>query len=440
MTLRPETVAVLPSPKRLIEALRDVGYDFTAAVADLVDNSLAASATRVDIQVRWDGADSWVRIADDGVGMNGATITEALRFGSERSYRPDDLGKFGLGLKTASLSQCRQILADRPEELIQPLAEHPGTVVVWSQLDRLLGTRTPRGERTQRSLWDQVESLEQHLGMVFHRFIEGDVGGRRKREPLVLTLNENTIQPWNPFAVNEEHTEHLQVLDFDISVGGSSGVVTFDPWVLPAKDKFSSEAEFNRLSGPARWNQQQGLYVYRANRLIQSGGWSRLRAPDEHTKLARAALDFYPELDGAFGINIAKMRVSLPQQLRERLRAPIEDQIRVAKRAYNPKSGRKSPPSSGQANPALAGAPAEPADRPHTPPPAATPEKTGHRPTAPRSEDSVAPWPPPPLSPRVPPRKALEKAASATGDEDALERIVKVLAEAEPGVARDLGW
>ena len=475
MTLRPETVAVLPSPKRLIEALRDVGYDFTAAVADLVDNSLAASATRVDIQVRWDGADSWVRIADDGVGMNGATITEALRFGSERSYRPDDLGKFGLGLKTASLSQCRQILvasrtnervariearrfdldriltddkwevellaaADRPEELIQPLAEHPGTVVVWSQLDRLLGTRTPRGERTQRSLWDQVESLEQHLGMVFHRFIEGDVGGRRKREPLVLTLNENTIQPWNPFAVNEEHTEHLQVLDFDISVGGSSGVVTFDPWVLPAKDKFSSEAEFNRLSGPARWNQQQGLYVYRANRLIQSGGWSRLRAPDEHTKLARAALDFYPELDGAFGINIAKMRVSLPQQLRERLRAPIEDQIRVAKRAYNPKSGRKSPPSSGQANPALAGAPVEPADRPHTPPPAATPEKTGHRPTAPRSEDSVAPWPPPPLSPRVPPRKALEKAASATGDEDALERIVKVLAEAEPGVARDLGW
>ena len=117
MAKRPDTVEVLPSPKRLIEALRDVGYDFAGAVADLIDNSIAANATRVDIQVRWDGPDSWLRIADNGTGMDGLTITEALRFGSERSYRPDDLGKFGLGLKTASLSQCRQILvASRTSE------------------------------------------------------------------------------------------------------------------------------------------------------------------------------------------------------------------------------------------------------------------------------------------------------------------------------------
>ena len=106
---RPETVEVLPSPRRLVEALRDVGYDFVGAVADLVDNSIAANATTVDIDVQWDGADSWLRIADNGTGMDTRTITEALRFGSERSYRPDDLGKFGLGLKTASLSQCRTI-------------------------------------------------------------------------------------------------------------------------------------------------------------------------------------------------------------------------------------------------------------------------------------------------------------------------------------------
>src|SRR4051794_33177748 len=119
MPRRPDTVTVLPSPRRLIEALRDVGYDFVSAVADLIDNSIAANATRVDLQVKWEGSDSWIRIADNGTGMDAATITEALRFGSERSYRPDDLGKFGLGLKTASLSQCRQILvASRVSEQI----------------------------------------------------------------------------------------------------------------------------------------------------------------------------------------------------------------------------------------------------------------------------------------------------------------------------------
>src|SRR5215210_7595117 len=97
-------VEVIPSAKRLIRSLRDVGYDFVHAVADLVDNSIAAGATEVDIDLRFDGEDSWLRIADNGRGMSGTTITEAMRFGAERDYEADDLGKFGLGLKTASLS------------------------------------------------------------------------------------------------------------------------------------------------------------------------------------------------------------------------------------------------------------------------------------------------------------------------------------------------
>lgn len=473
MAKRPDTVEVLPSPKRLIEALRDVGYDFAGAVADLIDNSIAANATRVDIQVRWDGPDSWLRIADNGTGMDGLTITEALRFGSERSYRPDDLGKFGLGLKTASLSQCRQILvasrtseqiariearrfdldrilaenrwevellgaSDRPSELVEPLKSHPGTVVLWSQLDRLLGYRAPRGEKAQRALWELVDRLEQHLGMVFHRFIEGDVGGKRGRRPLVITLNGNVIQPWNPFAIEEEHTQHLQVRDFEINVAGSAGVVTFDPWVLPAKDRFSSEAEFNRLSGPSKWNQQQGFYIYRANRLIQSGGWSRLRAPDEHTKLARVALDFYPELDGAFGINIAKMRVNLPTQLRERLKDPVEDLIRVAKKAYSLKSEPKPTPGRPSTSPEEDSV--RPAARPHSPPPAAAGDGTSASLAQRSGAGPVVAWPPPPLVPRASPRAALEHAAESSGDSDALARIIKVLQGSEPEVARDLGW
>ena len=467
MARRPETVEVLPSPRRLVEALRDVGYDFVGAVADLVDNSIAANATAVAIDVHWGGGDSWLRIADDGTGMDSRTVTEALRFGSERSYRPDDLGKFGLGLKTASLSQCRTIYvasrmseqiarmearrfdldriieddewrveilvgADRPDELTTPLREHQGTVVLWSNLDRMFGSRIPTGDRAQSSLWANVERLEQHLGMVFHRFLEGDLAGTRRR-PLTITLNGNPVRPWNPFAINEEHTQRLRQRDFDIAARGVAGVVSFEPYVLPTQAQFSSDTEFKRFSGPNSWNQQQGFYIYRANRMIQSGGWSRMRAPDEHTKYARVALDFFPELDAAFGINIAKMRVNFPPQLRERLKDPVEELIRIAKRAYSAKPAQPA----GPAKPSTPRSPVTPAPRPParpTPPPTVGGEGL----PLPAPAAPIA-WPPPPLK-RWSVREDLVSAAEATGDVDALTRIIGHLKTTKPEVARDLGW
>ncbi len=470
MARRPETVEVLPSPRRLVEALRDVGYDFVGAVADLVDNSIAANATTVEIDVQWDGADSWLRIADNGTGMDSRTVTEALRFGSERLYRPDDLGKFGLGLKTASLSQCRtiyvasrlseqiarmearrfdldriieddewavEILAgtDRPDELTSPLKEHPGTVVLWRNLDRLFGSRIPTGDRAQAALWGNVERLEQHLGMVFHRFIEGDLSGTRRR-PLKITLNGNRVHPWNPFASSEEHTQRLKQRDFDIAAHGVSGVVSFEPYVLPTQAQFSTDAEFKRLAGPNSWNQQQGFYIYRANRMIQSGGWSRMRAPDEHTKYARVALDFFPELDAAFGINIAKMRVNFPSQLRERLKDPVEDLIRTAKRAYSAKPAQPA----GPAKPTAPRGPVTPAPRPPARP-TPTPPQGGAELPLPGSVSPAAPiaWPPPPLKRRSV-RDDLVSAAEATGDVEALTRIIEHLKQTKPEVAYDLGW
>src|SRR5437764_433472 len=105
------TVEVIPAARRLVRSLRDMGYDFVHAVADLVDNSIAAGASQIDITLRYEGNNSWLRIADDGHGMNGTTITEAMRYGADaRDYESDDLGKFGLGLKTASMSQCRRLM------------------------------------------------------------------------------------------------------------------------------------------------------------------------------------------------------------------------------------------------------------------------------------------------------------------------------------------
>lgn len=358
-------IEILPSAARLVSALRDVGYDFVGAVADLVDNSIAAKASRVDIDANFDSGDPWVSIADNGNGMSSAGIDESLRFGSKRRYEEEDLGKFGLGLKTASLSQARRVtVASRAcggktvnvrvldlDEMIDsdtwsiktapksslPSAikshlQNTGTTVLWSKLDRLLPYKVQNGERARRAFLDRLEQLDQHLGMVFHRFIEGGIdtpSGKR----VSVYINGAKVKPWDPFARKEKHTKEMDPEEFDVIQGGIAGIVTLRPFILPNRHQFSSPMA-HELSGRGRWNDSQGLWVYRSNRLIQDGGWRYLRANDEHTKYARAALDFSPDLDEVFGINIAKMRVNLPRSLKDSVREPIESLVRKAKQHY----------------------------------------------------------------------------------------------------------
>lgn len=363
------SVDITPSARRLTNSLRDIGYDFPSAVADIIDNSVSASATRVDIEMRFAGLDSFVLIADDGVGMSEQVLNEALRFGTRRSYAGDDLGRYGLGLKTASLSQCRrltvatrtaparsrlrmrtldldhverndrwEVLAGPPGhqmpwagEMLNYVRRGPGTVVVWDRLDRVLPGKNPNGGWGRRRLELLTSKLGDHLGMVFHRFIENKVSGR---DPLVITINGEKVAAWDPFAEAEEHTLELPRRRVTIASDAAKGIVQFRPYVLPARAQFSSQHEFERLGGPRRWNRQQGLYIYRADRLIQSGGWSGMRASDEHTKLARAAVDFSTSLDDMFQINVAKMRVSLPPEVRTLLEPQVTTLCKTAEARY----------------------------------------------------------------------------------------------------------
>ncbi|MEE9569692.1 MAG: ATP-binding protein [Candidatus Binatia bacterium] len=364
---------VIPSPHRLIESLRDLGYDFSTAVADIIDNSIEAGATLVSIDVEFDGDDSWVRIAGNGRGMHPHQLKEAMRYGTERDYSEEELGRFGLGLKTASLSQCRrltvasrtshdrayinaycwdiehirktnrwEILSLKGKELDRaisgPLKETPGTVVLWQRLDRILGYRHPYGESARRRIPAMCRELEEHLAMVFHRFLSGEA--RRKR--FRILINGNEVLPWDPFARSEPETRALDQVELELEHEGVSGVVRLEPYVLPHEDDFSSPEAFRRASGPAKWNQQQGLYIYRADRLIQSGGWSRLRSRDEHTKLARVALSFSPRLDEAFRINVPKMRVQLPSQIRGDMDRALKPVIRLADKTYRKKTSGSS--------------------------------------------------------------------------------------------------
>lgn len=364
-------IEVIPSAKRLIGSLRNMGYDFSQAVADIVDNSIEAKATIIAIDVEFDGDDSWVRVADNGVGMSPEQLREAMRYGSDRKYEVDDLGKYGLGLKTASLSQC-QILSvasrNNPKRaaisayswdcrhiertnrweilpldrnglgpaIMTPLKETTGTVVLWSRLDRILGYSQPYGEFARKRLSQMCRELESHLGMVFHRFLSGELKGKK----IKILLNGNDVKPWDPFCRKEEKTKSLQQLLLNVDYEGTSGRVLIHPFILPHQSDFSSQDAFRLATGPANWNQQQGFYIYRAGRMIQSGGWSNLRTADEHTKLARVSISFSPSLDDAFKVNVAKMRAQIPPSIREELQNAISTVAKMARTIYDRKETR----------------------------------------------------------------------------------------------------
>ena len=379
---------LIPSAKRLIGSLRDLGYEFSAAVADLIDNSINAGVDEEYIDVEFDGDHSRVRIADNGTGMSRDQLQEAMRYGSERDYSEGDLGKFGLGLKTASLSQCRkltvvsktggdeiaafcwdldhviktnrwELVVPREKEMERILGGHLtdtcGTVAYWQFLDRMLGQKHPYGEASRKRLLRMCRELEEHVTMVFHRFIAGEVPGRR----LKIRLNDNLLKPWDPFARDQKETKSLDPITYHLIHEDEMGDVVLRPYILPPQDRFQPLDAFELASGPKKWNQQQGFYIYRGDRLIQSGGWCGLRAADEHTKLARISLDFSPGLDEAFNINVAKMRVVLPEEIREDISTAVEGIVRKARDIYDKKDRPKPPPPQ---------PPAPPPGPPPTPP------------------------------------------------------------------------
>jgi hypothetical protein len=400
-----KTLKANPGAKRLIESLRNMGYECSTAIADLVDNSIAAHASEVHIEILAQHASdpAAVVIADNGRGMDRDQLYEAMRFGAFQEYAVDDLGKYGLGLKTASLSQCRNLTVSskakpskgsRPRraymrwdldyvyrtddwDLLAPTADEldafeaqaltheasadNGTVVLWTGLAEalpLLSTHDVR--QRERFLARLITEVSDHLRMVFHRFIQGTVTGRRK---LNIYVGGQKIQPWDPFCRSED-TRELDIVRLPVVIGGTETTadVTVTPFILPREDEFSTQAAWRAASGPRNWNQQQGFYFYRNNRLLQAGGWSWLRAVDEHTKLLRVAVDFSRDLDRAFAINVTKMRARVPAEIRDHVAAAVSKWVKPARERYDGRSpGAKK---SGGAAPRTSSSPAKAPDAP----------------------------------------------------------------------------
>lgn len=356
---------IVPSAPRLMGSLRDIGYDLTTAIADVLDNSVDAGAERIDIELTHAGPASSVRITDDGVGMTERALDEAMRYGTRRGYTGDELGRFGLGLKTASLSQCRALTVasrttrrgriavrrwdlDRvaatdswtlerltkrsaPPDAVQPLDRGPGTVVLWQKLDRVDAFSDPSSAWAAAALERDAEALREHLGIIFHRFLDGSASG----PPLAVSVNGIEVEAWDPFSREEAETEELpaQALAYE-SRSGMDKAVQVRPFILPTRTQYSSAESHDRASGPKRWNRQQGLYIYRNDRMIQAGGWNRLRTMDEHSKLARVAIDLPDGAEDDWRLNVSKMAVGIPVDLRPELRTLIGSVVARAQDRY----------------------------------------------------------------------------------------------------------
>lgn len=374
-----KTTENIPSAKRLMESMRSVGYRFENAVADIVDNSIASGATKIFIEPKFSGNKSYLLISDNGKGMNLDELNEAMRFGSEGDYESSSLGRFGLGLKTSSLSQCRAFIVASTSEhdgsgislaswdfdyiksenkwkIIHPSMDDiysklcckhlknktQGTAVLWRRLDTLFqGFKDTESGHAVRHFVSKCRDTEEHLAMVFHRFLSGECEG----ETIEIVFSGNSIKPWNPFALDYGgKAETWELKQKSLEVAPSKSKVEYKGFVLPSQREFDTKKDFDIYAGPKKWNRQQGFYVYRAGRMIQSGGWSGIRVVDEHTKLARASLSFPPGLDSQFQIDIGKMKISLPPEFRDELKRITQPLVGTAKERYK-KGGNPLPPS-----------------------------------------------------------------------------------------------
>jgi hypothetical protein len=360
-----KNVPLPPSAACLSASMRDLGYSLEAAVADLIDNSISAEATAMDIFCEPSAAEPILVIIDDGGGMDAAELLVAMRHGAanpreERS--PRDLGRFGLGLKTASFSQCRSLtvvsaknsvlsgaewnldIIDAADDWILRVLEDEdiqalpyvdrlgahGTAVIWRELDRLLEDES--GNRRNEIVNEKLDVLEKHLSLVFHRFLAGEIRGRSR---IAITVNGHPVEPFDPFCRKNTHTRHLP--EEIVRIG--SAAVHLQPYILPHHSNLTAR-EYDFYQSRSDFISNQGAYIYRNARLMAWGDWFRLIPKGEATKLARVQIDFPNSLDEAWTIDIKKSRSRPPLPVRERLRQIIA-QVSGASTTVHRGRGRK---------------------------------------------------------------------------------------------------
>ena len=333
-----------PHAKMLLVALRSVGYTNETAIADILDNSISGAATEIELYFDWDNRR--IIIADNGFGMDYQELMDAMEIGSAdpNEMRPsEDLGRFGLGMKTASFSMAKKLLViskknstisnaewnlntvasedkweiseyDESEILmilesidtyIQYNNWKQGTLIIISELDRLIDET--KIEKSKKNFYKMIRNIKSHIAITFHRFMEEDA--------LKISVNGNKLEAWNPFWIKSPATMELAREElFD----GKNEVVV-EPYILPHKSKYNSEEEFKEAAGVKDWRGHQGFYVYRNRRLLVYGTWFGKFKKEPAYNLARIKLDMSADSDFEWDIDIKKSKATLPVAIEEQI-------------------------------------------------------------------------------------------------------------------------
>ncbi len=355
--MRNDDINCPPFAPVLMESTRAIGYSIEAAVADIIDNSISAGASEIELFFAVD-PNPFVAIVDNGCGMNDTIITEAMRYGScsPLSQRNEnDLGRYGLGMKTASLSQCKCLsvvskinnsivgrrwdldyISSTKEWSLQRLSQSEiqsipcynhlvklsaGTVVVWQNLDKIkLG-----GLTLEQSLETKMDDVKKHLELVFHRYLSGDGGPR-----ISISINGIKLAGFDPFFV----TKSTVIMDDEkIEIPGRLGKVTIRPYVLPHPANMT-KSELDKYGGREGLRNLQGFYIYRNRRLLTWGTWFKLVKMDEFSKLARVKVDIPNSLDDLWTLDIKKSTAYPPEIVKTRLKQIVGTMAGGSKRAW----------------------------------------------------------------------------------------------------------
>ncbi|MFJ2153315.1 ATP-binding protein [Streptomyces microflavus] len=333
-----------PAPVGMVASLSSLGYSLPDAVADLIDNSVSADACAVEIDFSWAGPESWMAITDDGRGMSEEGLVTAMTVaarGPATDRSRTDLGRYGVGLKSASFSQCRLLtvstatagdwvtrtwdldIVEKTGEwrlLHTPSADtsailqrvtagrRRGTVVLWQRISGYRAT-SERDKKTQQQFYDEAERVRTHLGLVFARFLVGS-------SPLSVRVAGVNVSPWDPFVTSNPSLRRLPPEPLPLD----GHTVLVEPFVLPGSQRLTSD-EYDSAGGPHGWLRHQGFYVYRRDRLILAGSWLGLRGlrREERFNLARVSVDIPAETDAEWRVDVRKASVVPPVSLRRHL-------------------------------------------------------------------------------------------------------------------------
>jgi len=358
-----KSIQLLPKASSLIESLRDIGYSFESAVADIIDNSITARAKNINICFDFKDKKLLLAIIDDGIGMNKDELIEAMRPGTKNpldSRDKNDLGRFGLGLKTASFSQCRKLtvvssqdnqkvatvwdldyVAKEEDWSLQILEgdeitvlykvdklKENGTLVLWEETDRIVDNSI--SNTNEDVVYEKIENLQKHLEIVFHRYLKG-------KDKINIFINGERLKAFDPFFSHHKATQELT--EEIITVNNEK--IKIIPYILPHYSKVSAQ-DYEYYSGTGGYLKNQGFYVYRNKRLLISGTWFRLIPQSEMYKLARIQIDLPNNLDDLWKIDVKKSKASPPLVIRQRLKKIIEKITGSSTRVYKGRSRRVS--------------------------------------------------------------------------------------------------